>query len=183
MLTRRFTLAVLVGGLLAAACGQQPAPAASAKASPAVPAGITAYGFSNVMATLKFKPGQAGTITSGPITVQVPGDAFAVPVTFELLQGNDSYWQGYVPRGQQVVTDFAFRVLDGSGTLVASFRNPVLVTVTGPQVGPTTLYENTTATKPPKVEPNPLPSQIQGHILKHEVSAAVVGWVIADPAA
>src|SRR5579859_4159894 len=70
MLTRKFTLTVLVGGLLAAACGG--APAASAKVSPAVPAGITAYGYPKVMATLQFKPGQAGTLTSGPITIQVP---------------------------------------------------------------------------------------------------------------
>ena len=181
MLTRNLTVAVLVGGLLASACGG--AAATSAKVNPPVPAGMSAYGFPKVIATVQFKPGQAATVNSGPITVLIPADAFAVPVTFQLLQGDQSYWQGYVPLGQKVVTDFAFRVLDSSGALIATFSQPVLFVLTDSQVGPTTLYENTTATKPPKVESNPVASQIQGHVLKHEVSASVVGWLIANPAA
>ncbi|MHB8587517.1 MAG: hypothetical protein ACYDA0_01545 [Candidatus Dormibacteraceae bacterium] len=181
LLTRRSTLGVLVSGLFLVACGG--ASASVAQATPTAPAGFAAYGFPNVSATLKFKPGLAATMTSGQLAVQIPANAFTEPVTFQLLQGNQSYWQRYVPAGQTVVADFAFRVLDSSGALVANFNKPVLVVLTNPQVGATTVYENATATKPPQVVENPVPSQIQNHVLKHAVSAAGVGWVIANPAA
>ena len=181
MLNRRLTLAMLLGGFLLAACGS--ATAQTVQAPPAVPAGFTAYGFPKVMATLKFKPGVAATLTSGQLTVQIPADAFAEPVTFELLQGDQSYWQSYTPKGQTVVTDFAFRVLNSSGALVVNFNKPVVFVLTDPEVGATTVYENATATKPPEVVLNPVPSKIQGHVLNHSVSAAAVGWVVANPAA
>lgn len=181
MLTLRSTLGVLVSGLALAACGG--ASASAAQATPTTPAGFAAYGFPTVSATLKFKPGLAATMTSGQLTVQIPANAFTEPVTFQLLEGDQSYWQRYVPAGQKVITDFAFRVLDSSGALVANFNKPVLVVLTNPQVSATTVYENATATKPPQVVENPVPSQIQDHVLKHSVSAAAVGWVVANPVA
>lgn len=181
MLNRMLTLALLLSGFALAACGS--AAAQTIQSTPAVPAGFTAYGFPKVMATVKFNPGVAATVTSGQLSVQIPADAFTEPVTFELLQGTPSYWQSYAPKGQTVVSDFAFRVLNSSGALVVNFNKPVLFALTDPEVSATTVYENATATKPPQVVPNPVPSEIQGHVLKHSVSAAAVGWVVANPAA
>ena len=175
--------------LILAACGgggygsaQQPTPTPATSPTPSYPAGFTAYGFAKVVATTKVIPGQAATLTSGEITIQIPAAAFDQPVTFQLLEGDNSYWQHYVPQGQTVIANFAFRVIDDSSNqVVAKFKAPVVFVLSDPQVNAKTLYENTTPTNPPSVEPNPLAPTITGQVLKHGNLGAPVGWLVANP--
>ncbi|MHB8613884.1 MAG: hypothetical protein ACYDAL_15900 [Candidatus Dormibacteraceae bacterium] len=155
--------APLAASAVLAACGAgggesaQQTATPSPSPSPSYPAGFTAHGFAKVVATTKVTPGQAATLTSGEITILIPATAFATPVTFQLLEGDNSYWQTYAPQGQTVIANFAFRAIDDStNQIVAKFSAPVVFVLNDPQVNAKTLYEDTTPSDPPKVEPNPI---------------------------
>lgn len=178
-------LAVPMGAsVLLAACGGGGGASAQQAATPSdsFPAGFTAYGFAKVVATTKVTPGQAATLTSGEITIQIPATAFATPVTFQLLEGDNSYWQKYVPQGQTVIANFAFRAIaDSTNQIVAKFNAPVVFVLDDQQITAKTLYEDTTPSDPPKVEANPISPTITGHVLKHGNVGAPVGWLVANP--
>ncbi len=131
---------ILIAGVLLAACAPAATPAATVTPStsaattsvPTTAAPTTAVptatspttggapsatapdwaqlGFPTVVATQDITPGQAVTITAGAFTVQVPADAFSVPVKFESLTGDVARFLANAPSGEQPVLDFAFRV-------------------------------------------------------------------------
>lgn len=154
-------------------------PASAAAMKTALPAGMTAYGFPRVAASALVSTGSL-TLHRGLITIEVPAGAVPVGARFQLLEGTPAYWQRRVPAGQQVVAEFALRVVSSSGTLVKTFSAPVKAIVRSGRVGPATLYENTTMTMPPQVVANPVAPTITGHTLVHPIKAATVGWVVAD---
>lgn len=182
----RAALAVSVVALAAAGCsgGYRPSSAPSPTSLPSaptstLPAGLTADGFPQVAASTALTPGTATVLRSGEITVHIPAGAIGVPATFELLTGSAASWASYAPAGQRVVAAFAFRVVDTTTrSLVTSFAKPVVVSVTGPSVGATSRYWNTSATTPPRVVANPVPPKISGHTLTHGNPTAAVGWLV-----
>ena len=172
--------------IVLAACGggsaQQLTPTPAPSPTSSYPAGFTAHGFPKVVATARVTPGQAATLTSGEMTIKIPATAFDQPVTFQLLQGDNAYWQQYAPQGQTVIANFAFRAIDDSSNqIVAKFKAPVVFVLDDPQVNAKTLYENTTPTNPPSVGPNPVAPAITGQVLKHGNVGAPVGWLVANP--
>ncbi|MHB8508292.1 MAG: hypothetical protein ACYDGR_06540 [Candidatus Dormibacteria bacterium] len=187
MNSRTITAAVALPVLLLAACGTRQAPSssppsASASPSPQGPAGFAAHGFARVVATTEVDPAAAATVTSGEITVNIPAGAVTAKSRFDLLQGDNSYWQTLVPAGQKVLTNFAFRVVDETtNQLVLQFGAPVVAVYTDAAVSSATLYENTSGSEPPVVSANPVPAVISGTTLKHGNKADAVGWVIANP--
>ncbi|GAC1577322.1 MAG: hypothetical protein NVS3B24_08170 [Candidatus Dormibacteria bacterium] len=178
--------ALALPALLLAGCGgASQAPTAAATPSPSAspgPAGFAAHGFPTVVGTVEVDPAAAATVSGGGITVNIPVGAVTAKSRFDLLQGDNNYWQKLVPSGQKVLTNFAFRVVDESTSqLVLTFGAPVVAVYTDAAVSATTLYENTSAGAPPVVTVNPVPAVISGTTLKHGNKADPVGWVIANP--
>ncbi|MHB8718414.1 MAG: hypothetical protein ACYDAC_05940 [Candidatus Dormibacteria bacterium] len=178
----------LVLGALLAACGGGTAPAPTPSpptptAGPALPAGMTAYGYPSIADSVTFTPGTAATLHGGNVTITVPANALTAPATFQLLLGATSYWQPLVASGQKVVSAFAFRVVDmATGAEVTKFGAPVVAVITDPAVGPSSQYLDTTRATPPAVVANPKPPVISGDTLTHGNIGDPVGWLVLSPA-
>ncbi|MCY0863648.1 MAG: hypothetical protein OWQ57_01725 [Sulfobacillus sp.] len=149
-------------------------------ADPTVP-DFTQHGFPTVLATTNVTPGQATSVSADGITVNIPGDAFTTPVTFELLQGPVGSFSAMAPSGQAPVTDFAFKVVDPqTGALVGKFNAPVVAEITNSQINANSKYWDITPTG--SYAANPIAPTISGDTLSHPIAAAAVGWVITSPA-
>jgi hypothetical protein len=143
---------------------------------------FTQYGFPDVVAKTTVTPTAAATLTAGDITVKIPAGAFSTPVTFELLENQNSYWQAKAPAGQDVLANFAFKVINTStGQLVGAFNAPVMFTLTDSAVSPHSTYYDISTTG--TFTANPIPPTIVGDQLSHPIKAAVVGWAVTSPAA
>lgn len=178
---------VAAATLLVAACGAAApansgsAPPPSASPSAALPAGLTAYGFSRVAASVSFSPGTAAHLQGGNVTVTVPANALSAPATFQLLLGDTSYWQSLAPAGQTVVSAFAFRVVDSaSGTEITKFQAAVVASITDPRIVASSRYLDTTRTQPPTVVANPKAPVISGTTLTHGNIGDGVGWLVTS---
>lgn len=173
--------------LLGAACGgtappsSGSAPPQSASPSAALPAGMTAYGFSQVAASVSFSPGTAAHLQGGNVTVTVPANALSAPATFQLLLGDTAYWQTLAPAGQTVVAAFAFRVVDSaSGAEITKFQAPVVAAITDSRIVASSHYLDTTRAQPPTVVANPKGPVITGTTLTHGNIGDGVGWLVTS---
>lgn len=167
---------LLAAGLLAAAVLVAPA------AGAASPPDFTQYGFPTVVAQTNLAAGAGGSLTYGPISVQIPTGAFTDPVTFELLEGPVANFQKNAPAGTTVISDFAFKVVDTTtNTLVGAFSKPVVFTLTSPSVNAKSQYYNISTAGVFTL--NPIPATISGTTLTHPIAAAGVGWAVTSPAA
>lgn len=143
---------------------------------------FTQYGFPTEVAHTTVTPGTAASLSAGDITITIPAGTFSDPVTFELLENQNSYWQAKAPSGQTVLANFAFKVVDQTtNQLVGAFNGPVMFKLTNAGVTPSSTYYDVTTTGAFSV--NPIPSTISGDTLSHAIKAAVVGWVVTSPAA
>jgi len=143
---------------------------------------LSQAGFPTVVAQETITPTQAATVTAGDISIQIPAGAFTAPVKFELLEGSNATWQAKAPSGQQVIANFAFKVVNSqTGQLVGTFAKPVVFTLTNPAVGPASKYWNITPAG--AMVANPIPPTISGDTLSHPITAALVGWAVTSPAA
>lgn len=166
--------ALLAAGLLTAG--------ASAVAWAQTVPDLSQDGFPTVAAQQTIGPNQAATVTAGDISIQIPAGAFTSPVQFELLEGSNSTWQAKAPAGQQVIANFAFKVVDSqTGQLVGTFAKPVVFTLTNAAVGPASKYWNITPAG--AMVANPVAPTISGDTLSHPITAALVGWAVTSPAA
>lgn len=140
------------------------------------------YGFPTVVAQASVSPSAPTTITAGSMTVTIPAGTFTSPVTFQILDNQNSYWQAKAPAGQTVIANFAFRVMNTSThQLVGAFNGPVMIKITNQRIVPSSVYDNVSTTGSLSV--NPIPATIVGDTLTHPIKAAVVGWVITSPTA
>jgi predicted lipoprotein with Yx(FWY)xxD motif len=137
------------------------------------------YGFNNITYSLNVIPGKNYQIP-GDVMVDIPSNAFQIPVTFQLLEGNVSNFS--IPGGQIPVTAFAFRVIDQStGKLIGKFNAPVTVSIFNPQIESNTVYYN--ADTNGTLTANPTGMMIIYDYLTHPIKGAMVGWVVATPSA
>jgi hypothetical protein len=141
------------------------------------------FGFPRMIAQLVIEPDQAAEVSVGDTRVTIPAGAFGShPVRFTLLMGNNTSFQPYVPKGQRVIANFAFEVVDLiTGTQILKFQKPVVYALTRADVSPSSQYWNTTPTSPPHVVKNPIPATITDHTLSHGNIGAPVGWVVTSP--
>jgi len=156
-------------------------PTTGGQAQPTVP-DFTQLGFPTVVATQDITPGQAITITAGAFTVQVPGDAFDVPVTFEILTGDLARFLDQAPAGEMPVLNFAFRVTNTQQTnqLIAKFNKPVTFTAKSTDITDKSAYYNIAPDG--TYAANPTGMQVKAGELTHPIAGASVGWVITSPA-
>jgi hypothetical protein len=132
-----------------------------------------------VLAQQQITPGTATTIQAGPYTIQVPADAFAVPVTFTVLSADPANFAGKVPAGEQPIPAFAFMVKDAQGNLVAMFNAPVMFTAKDSRIVAGSMYYNVTPTG--EISPNLKGLQVNTGELSHPIAEAPVGWLITIP--
>lgn len=143
---------------------------------------FTQYGFPQVVAKKSIAPTQSVTFTAQNMKFVIPAGTFPTAVTFEVLENKNSYWQSKAPKGQTVLSNFAFKVINSSnGTLVESFNKPVIFAVTNSAIVPKSQYYNITASG--KWVVNPIPAKIVGDTLSHPIKGAPVGWAVTSPAA
>jgi hypothetical protein len=182
----------LVGCQTYGGYGTAASTAASTPSSPGVPPGLTEYGYPHVLASINLEPGQKAQImvpdqystgqVNGYMTITIPGDAFSVPVRFEVLAGSNSSWDKQVSSDLVVVANFAYRVIDrNTGKLVDKFDNPVTWEVQDPMVNMNSVYWATTAANPPKLIDANAASKIMGDTLEHAQPVALVGWIVTTP--
>lgn len=177
---RRLSARVLLFGLLGVVAAGISVPA-SAQTSEA--SDFTQFGFSQVVGTANFTPGQATTLTAGNQKVDIPADFMSKPVKFEFLEGDPSFFAGGVGSDDMIVATFAFRVTDEStGQLVEKFDKSVMWSITDPAITSKSEVYDTSASNPPKVTDNPEPSTIQGNTLSHTFDGADDGWLVISPA-
>ena len=143
---------------------------------------FTTFGYPNVLTSMAIPAGQAATLTSGDITINVPAGAFANPVTFDLLGGSNASFQALVPSNKTVVDNFAFRVTDTTtNEIIGKFNAPVVAVITNSKINNKSQYLNTTNSSPLHVGDNPVAPLITGHTLKHGNGGAPVGWIVTSP--
>ncbi|CAB1129739.1 conserved exported protein of unknown function [Candidatus Hydrogenisulfobacillus filiaventi] len=158
--------AALVGWVISA-----PAPAAP---------DFTQDGFPQVVGSVSFMPGHPATVSGPGVTVSIPGNAFTVPVTFQLLEGPLSHFTAQAPAGQAPVADFAFKVVNpATGALIDTFNAPVKATITNPRINAGSRYYDISPSGAYSL--NPVPPVIQGDSLSHGIAVSKVGWVITSP--
>ena len=137
---------------------------------------LSQHGFPNVVASTKLAPGAAGSVRFGPVSVQIPAGAFRGAVKFDLLEGPISNFQAAAPAGQQVVADFALRVVDtATGQLIGTFQKPVTVTVAQSGITPASVLANVSAAG--QLTPN-VSAKITGSVLTLPVTSATVGAAV-----
>ena len=132
-----------------------------------------------MLAQQQITPGTATTIQAGPYTIQVPADAFTVPVTFTVLSADPASFAGKVPAGEEPILAFAFMVKDAQGNLVVKFNNPVMFTANDSRIVAGSMYYNVTPAG--GISPNPTGLQVSNGELSHPIAGAPVGWVITAP--
>ena len=132
-----------------------------------------------MLAQQQITPGTATTIQAGPYTIQVPADAFTVPVTFTVLSADPASFAGKVPAGEEPILAFAFMVKDAQGNLVVKFNNPVMFTAKDSRIVAGSMYYNVTPAG--EISPNPTGLQVSNGELSHPIAGAPVGWVITAP--
>ncbi|MCL5021225.1 MAG: hypothetical protein M1339_06140 [Bacteroidetes bacterium] len=140
----------------------------------------TKWGFPTVVASTNVTPGTADSIASGPYLVQIPADAFNVPVMFQLLAGDTSTFTAKAPSGDVPVLAFAFRVIDTKNdSLLGLFANPVTVTATDPQITSGSWYYDVT-TSGSYIQNTNGETITSGQVV-HPARSANYGWVITAP--
>ena len=143
---------------------------------------FTKFGFPTVLKTLNVINNKSYTFTSDGITVTIPSGAFGENAKFELLMGMDNTFNKLLPKGNTVVTNFAFKVTNSSNSkIIDIFKKPITISVKNININAKTIYYNVTPTTPLKVVQNPVQATIIGTTLTHQNPVSEVGWVIATP--
>jgi hypothetical protein len=137
-------------------------------------------GFPNVVATQDLTPGNAVKIQAGPYTFQVPADAFADPVRFEVLTGDLTHLQAKAPTGETPILAFALDVTDlKTNQLIQGFAKPIVWTATDSHITAQSKFYNLGPDG--TYGPNPAGTQVSAGMLTHSLTTAGVGRVITNP--
>jgi hypothetical protein len=136
------------------------------------------FGFPRVAGRVSYTPGQATTLTSGPITVSLPANLYTEPLDFELLISEEGPWQSCLGNDRVVI----YRVRErASGKLVGRFDNPATSAITDPRIKGDARYWSTAAARPVTVEPSSGETKIEGSTMKGENGRARRGWFVTVP--
>lgn len=183
-----FALSFAVVGFLSA-CGthalptQTPASPVPGSPSPSVAATVPDFatlGFPDALASQDIALGQPASVTGGAFTVEIPADAFGVPVRFEILTGPLADFEQKAPATVIPVLAFALRVTNlRTGELVGRFSKPVMLVASSPDIVPESLYYNITPDG--TYVANPTGMEVKEDELRHPIDGATVGWVITVP--
>lgn len=142
---------------------------------------IAGYGFTTGIAAKEIPAGQATQVNNHNIKIDIPQGTFAFPVTFEILQGQNSYFQSEAPTERIIITNFAFRVRNHTtNKLIGEFRHPILVTVILPDDAVNVEVWKVELTHPPQIVNNPGKSEIGDKTLLLQADSATTGWVITS---
>jgi uncharacterized protein (TIRG00374 family) len=150
------TIAAL--GLILAGCSSSgtSTPSSNATLSPTLP-DLIDEGFGTVLISQDIAANTAATITADVYSVDVPDNAFAIPVKFEILLGDPHAYEDSVPQGQFPILAFAFRVTDiETGQFIGEFAHPVQLTIYDPRIVPNSDYFNILPNEVLKENPNGL---------------------------
>ena len=150
--------------------------------------------FPHVLATVNLQPGQSASVTvpdayftgaaPGAMTIYIPNNAFADPVTFQVLASSNARWDAMAPSGLKVVANFAYRVVDSkTDRPVEAFKNPVRYTVSDSMIDGKSVYWAVKPGTTPKLVNANAASKIHGNVLSHPTPTAAVGWIITTPKA
>lgn len=140
----------------------------------------TLHGFPIIVASQQITPGTTSTVTSGPLTFQIPGDAFTEGVTFNLLVGDPASFQDVAPAGQVPILAFAFNIENVQGNLIEKFNQPVTLSVKTPKIFADSQYFNVSTDG--TLTANPTGLQVKDGELTHPIAAATAGWIVTSPA-
>ncbi|MDQ6694655.1 MAG: LPXTG cell wall anchor domain-containing protein [Chloroflexota bacterium] len=176
-------LGVLAAAVLAVALA---AGSRSVSAQTAVP-DLAKFGYSQVIGTITYTPGQTATISAGGQEVMLPVDFISKTVKFELLQGDPAFFAASLPitdQGRTILVAWAFRVTDvTTNQLIGRFDKPLQWSFTNAAIAPGSAVYNTTAASPPTISANAAPGTITGTTIAHAFGGAGVGWLVLGPAA
>ena len=140
---------------------------------------IAGYGFTTGIAVEELVANQTGQVSNHNIKVDVPQGAFSSAVVFEILQGQNSFFQTDAPTGRIIITNFAFRIRSReTDKLVGEFKRPVLVTVILPDDVENVEFWEVELTRPPQIVKSPKTPEIDGKTLMFQASGATKGWII-----
>ncbi|MHB1361948.1 MAG: hypothetical protein ACYCW5_05040 [Thermoleophilia bacterium] len=154
--------------------------AASSTTASTVP-DFSRLGFPAVLGSKDLTPGQEDTVMAGPYVFQIPANAFADPVKFEVLSGDPTAYNSKIPAGSTTILAFALRVTDkNTNQLIGKFQNPITMIASNKNLTAQSLYYNV-STDGTVVE-NPGGTAKAGE-LDHPVSGATVAWILTSPSA
>lgn len=148
------------------------------------PQDLALFGFPTVAISQTVQPDQSVTLTTGGQSLTIPAGAYAVPVRFDFLTGDNAKWQKTLDDSSDtVVTNFAFRVTDiATNKLIGRSDKPLGYRYDGPLITKDAKIHATSATTPPKLLE--LPSEnnlIAGKTISRSFSGSGVGWFISVP--
>ena len=146
---------------------------------PAVP-NYEGLGFADSVASVNFTPGKKDSIKTNTYDIQIPSDAFKMPVRFVLLTGKTSNFSSNAPSGEKPVLAFAFKVVNTSnGQLVGKFNKPVMFKAMSSSITSNSKYYNISPNG--MYTNNPKGMTVKSGELTHPIAGAPVGWVITSP--
>ncbi len=140
----------------------------------------TKYGFSTVLDSVQITPGKADTVVSGPYTFQIPGNVFATPVEFYLLEGDTTTLAATAPSGEKPILAFAFKVVDtNTDSLVGTFQNPMTMIANDPEITAQSWYYDVETNGTYVLNSTGL--KVSSGQMIHPVRRALFSWVITVP--
>ena len=143
---------------------------------------IAGFGFDQGMAARELPPGNEAQISAENLQVKIPAGGFNYPITFEVLQGENEYFQDGNLGNKEVIDNFAFRVRNHQNNrLVSKFSRPVEVSVTLPENSPKVEVWEVELTRPPIISQSTKKFEQTGNTLKIQIDNPAVGWLIVSP--
>ncbi len=143
---------------------------------------IAGFGFSKGIAAEEVSQGKEAQISAENLQIKIPSGGFNYPITFEVLQGENDFFQDGNLGERQVIYNFAFRVRNHQNNrLVGKFPRPVSVTITLPSSPSQAEVWEVELTRPPTIGQSAKEFEQTGNILKIQVDNPTVGWLITIP--
>lgn len=142
---------------------------------------IAGYGFTTGIGAKEIPAGSSGQVSNHNLKVDIPQGTFPFPVTFEILQGQNSYFQGETPSGRIIITNFAFRVRNhATDQLVRDFKRPVLVTLILPDDASDVEVWKVELTRPARIVKCTDKTEVGDKTLMLQAESAATGWIITS---
>ena len=136
-------------------------------------------GFPAILGSKDLTPGQDDTVMAGPYVFQIPANAFAGPVRFEVLGGDPAAYNSKLPAGQTSILAFALRVTDkNTNQLIGKFQDPITVIASDRSITAESLYYNVSTDGTVVVNPG---GTAKAGELDHPESGTTVAWIITAP--
>jgi hypothetical protein len=143
---------------------------------------IAGFGFDKGIAAQEVSQGEEAQISAESLQVKIPAGGFNYPITFEILQGENDFFQDGTLGNRQVIYNFAFRVRNHQNNrLVGKFPRPVSVSITLPENSSKVEVWEVELTRPPTISQSSKPFEQAGNTLKIQVDNPAVGWLIITP--